>query len=376
MSTFETILLISGLAYSAFIGWCLWGWNRIPEFNSGAPGNPGYFTVIIPARNEAASILTCLESMRCQEYAADRFEVLVVDDQSTDGTAGLVQTFLAAHPGFPGRILTMNTSLGEAAPYKKRAIEAAVAQAKGSWILSTDADCMLPPRWLQTLAAFREQYGPVFLSAPVMLSGENSLLEKFQSLEFTGLVGIGAASIGMESPMMCNGANMGYDKDIFLNTGGYGNHPTASGDDTQLLRNFSKQTPGKVMFVKSRNACVLTTGQKSLGNLMQQRIRWSSKIPLHMRTSTILVAANAYLLHACLFAGFFLPTPVWLAVWLIKSVVEFMFLFVLTRFFGNRSLLNYFPLAQLVYPLYITVTGLLAMRGTYRWKGRKQTVHA
>src|SRR5262245_15697865 len=132
MSVFETILLISGLAYSAFIGWCFWGWNRIPEF-SGAPDNPGYFTVIIPARNESAFILPCLESLRRQEYAADRFEVLVVDDQSTDGTADLVQSFLAAHPGFPCRVLTMDATLDETAPYKKRAIEAAVEQSKGSW---------------------------------------------------------------------------------------------------------------------------------------------------------------------------------------------------------------------------------------------------
>ena len=374
MNYYELILAVLCLVYCGFLWWCLAGWMRIPETVPDATGATVSFTVIIPARNEEEHIMGCLESIYAQEYDREKCEVIVVDDDSSDLTAQRVQEFITLHSDFSCRLVALKVSQDEYTPFKKRAIEKAVGIAGGDWIVTTDADCILPPRWLKTIACCREKYDPVFISAPVVLAGEKNILEKMQSLEFLGLVGIGAASIQHGHPILCNGANMAYEKKAFLKAGGYGTAATASGDDTQLLRSLSRQEAGRISFLKSREACVTTTGLSLLPDLLQQRIRWSSKIPSHMGKTTAIVAADAFLLHAGIIAGLFSASPVWLAAWILKALSEFIFLYSLTGFFKKRSLLWYFPLAQLVYPLYITVTGILALKGSYRWKGRKQTV--
>ena len=105
-------------------------------------------TVLIPARNEEAIILDCLRSLAGQSYPKDRFEVIVLDDHSTDRTAAVVQKY--ATSGASGltlrclRIAEMVLPSGLTA-YKKFAIETGVAAASGELIVTSDADCFFEP---------------------------------------------------------------------------------------------------------------------------------------------------------------------------------------------------------------------------------------
>jgi len=379
MGSFEITLGVLSLVYSCFVWWCMAGWKAIPEFIPEQSDAGTMLTVIIPARNEEKNISACLVSLAGQDFPNDRYEVIVVDDDSTDTTCDRVNEFMKSHPGFHCTLVPLKIRQGEAYPYKKQAITQAIGLATGKLILTTDADCLLPPRWLYTIAAFYQKDHPVFISAPVLLSGEKTFLGKIQSLEFAGLIGIGAASVQQGNPMMCNGANLAYEKDAFVKSGGYGSNTMASGDDTQLMLNLARQKAGRISFLKSADSCVSTSGKESFSELIQQRIRWSSKIPSQMSGTTVFVAIVAYLLHAGLLAGLlsgYLFSPVLIAAWLMKAVSEFGLLFMLTGFFNKRNLLWYFLPAQLIYPFYITLTGILAVKGTYRWKGRKQAIHA
>jgi biofilm PGA synthesis N-glycosyltransferase PgaC len=208
------------------------------------------------------------------------------------------------------------------------------------------------------------------------MHGEHTLIQKMQSLEFTGLVGLGAASLSRGVPMMCNGANIAYTKQAFQACGGYAGDEHASGDDTSLLYSMHQRYPGKVIFLKSEAAIVKTMPQSTAREILHQRIRWSSKIPVAANTFTRAIAALAFFFHAFLLVGVFIPgvREYALASWLLKSLVELEFLKRLVAFFDRRSLLLYFALAQIVYPIYIVFTGLLALRGEYSWKGRRQVV--
>jgi cellulose synthase/poly-beta-1,6-N-acetylglucosamine synthase-like glycosyltransferase len=373
MNEFDWIFLLLTISYSAFIGWCYFGWNRIPVFKPRPLSNTPFISVIIPARDEENTIAACLESLAKQDYSKDLYEVIVVDDDSSDLTSSRVRDFLSAHSDMKGSLL--RTGQNGQAPFKKQAITLAVVHAKGELILSSDADCLISPSWISSMVAECEKERAVLISGPVLLTEEKTLLDKMQSLEFLGLIGIGAASIGNQRPIMCNGASIAYARQSFYKVGGYANDATSSGDDTQLLKKIQFQYPGRIKFLKSAESAVLTQCKKTLPELIQQRIRWSSKIPTRMSALTVFVAVIAFLLHAVIFLSliFRLCQPSILVIcWITKALFEFFFLWSLSSFFGKKKLLYVFLPAQIIYPVYIVWTGLLALRGTYVWKGRKQ----
>jgi len=93
-------------------------------------------SVIIPARNEEANLRRCLESLVSQERVS--FEIIVVDDGSTDGTRAIAESFPGVRVIEPGPLLPGWTG-------KNNAVTAGAAQAKGKWLLFTDADTVHQP---------------------------------------------------------------------------------------------------------------------------------------------------------------------------------------------------------------------------------------
>src|SRR5690606_31394854 len=135
------------------------GWRSIPAYlpkNIMIPDTR--FSVIIPARNEEKNIGALLKSLREQTYSPDLFEVIVVDDHSTDQTAAVVG-------GFEG-VKLVQLKEDQINSYKKKAIETGIAAATGEWIVCTDADCIAGPDWLQSIASFIADTDPVFVAAP------------------------------------------------------------------------------------------------------------------------------------------------------------------------------------------------------------------
>ena len=376
------ITLILSIAYALFICWCIAGWSKLKDDDTISLNDEVavMITVIIPARNESQNIYNCLSDFPSQNYPAQFFEVIVVDDHSTDGTSGIVEKFKAENPQCKIKLLRMN-DIHEGTLYKKQAISSAVSAAAGTLIVTTDADCRRGKDWLSSLAGNYKRYGPELISAPVIYTDEINLLEKIQSLEFLGLVAIGAAAIANGHPFLCNGANLTFSKAVFVEAGGYDSAKhSPSGDDTQLMLKIVSRGKERIRFVKSLKATVTTKAEKSVGGFFSQRKRWASKIPVHMNLFTLIIALTAYLLHTGLLVsgvlvvmygnvtGLILPL-------LIKMLPEFILLWSVSKFFKKASLLYLFLPAQVIYPIYISFVGLASLTGTYKWKGRhsKQT---
>jgi cellulose synthase/poly-beta-1,6-N-acetylglucosamine synthase-like glycosyltransferase len=234
-------------------------------------------TVLLPVRNEEDSIVACLQSIAEQDFPADRLEVLVLDDDSTDRTAELVAKFIQS------RTTAMHIQLIHLPPvpgltaHKKRALDIGVQTARGELIVTTDGDCVSGPHWLSTLAAFYEAQKPKLIAGPVAIEPGNTLFGKMQALEFSGLMAVGGASAAAGVPLLCNGANLAYPRAVFLELGGYAGDETASGDDMMLLKKIQRAYPVEVSFLKSADALVWTGPKESLGGFLQQRKRWASK---------------------------------------------------------------------------------------------------
>ena len=328
-------------------------------------------SIIIAARNEETHIGPCLESLLAQDFPREQMEIIVVDDQSTDGTAALVRSY--ADRGI--RLISLGK---EDAFGKKAAIARGIAAATHGIIITTDADCSYSNKWINTLLSFREKMDAVFVAAPVQFRKEISLLDRFQSLDFMALQGITAAGVSSKYLNMCNGANLLYTKEAFSAVNGFeGIDHIASGDDMLLMEKIDKAFPGGINYCFSEDAIVVTEPAASWAAFIQQRIRWSSKAKNYSNIFTKLTLLLVYLVNAAvvalLLAGIFdfQLLKYGLLLTLMKTIVELPFMIRIARFFNKSALIPWFIPIQPMHAFYTVVAGTFGLFSKYRWKGRE-----
>jgi len=382
-------LLLLFIAYAALIVYYRQAWKALPAYQAQVNKVLSTkITVIIPARNEAANIGACLNSLMQQSYPKDLFEVVVVDDFSTDNTATVVSVYTDHQVKLISLKDFVSTPLNS---YKKKAIEVAIAQAAGDLIVTTDADCTVPKKWLQTIACFYEEKQPVFIAMPVSINFGNRFIEIFQAADFMTLQGITGAAVFKKLHSMCNGANLAYTKKIFTEVNGFkGVDSIASGDDMLLMHKIYKAYPNDVAFLKSRDVMVHTAPVTTIGQFFNQRIRWASKAGKYDDKSIIAVLLLVYVLNLSLlilpvfailknseydialypFTFHFSVFELWLFLLLGKTAIELFFIFPVASFFNKKNLLLWFPLLQPFHIVYTVIAGWLGRFGNYTWKGR------
>lgn len=387
-----TVLILFGL-YLLLILYYWRSWLTIPDFKPKTPTGPGgqnpklktLISVIIPARNEAENMARCLDAVCNQSYPNTLYEVLVVDDHSTDNTAAIVNSY--ADKGV--KLISLKDCItGELNSYKKKAIEMAIARSTGELIVTTDADCFATKNWLQTIAAFYEAYDPVFIAAPVSIGRSSTFIGFFQGLDFMTLQGITGASVHQKIHSMCNGANLAYTRKAYDAVKGFtGIDNIASGDDMLLMHKIYKQYPARVMFLRSKEVIVQTAPVNSIRQFFNQRIRWASKADTYEDKRIFVVLLLVYLVNVLLlvlplaalianaqYSIFNIQYSIW-AVWLLllllKTTTELIFLYPVAKFFGKRSMLLLFPLMQPFHIAYTVIAGWLGKFGSYHWKERK-----
>ena len=331
------------------------------------------FTVIIPARNEAANIKACVDSILNQDYPAAAFEIIVIDDFSEDDTAFIVHALSQQYPQLRLLKLADHCKDGDTLAYKKKAIEIAVAQAKGDWILTTDADCIVPSRWLLLYNAYIHQHQPCFVAAPVMFIKTAGILNQFQVLDFLALQGITAAAVGAGKHSMSNGANLGFEKAAFIAVGGYqGVDHIASGDDMFLMHKMKQTLHKPVGYLFHPDAIVLTAAMDTWKGFIMQRIRWASKARYYDDHSITMVLTLVYFFNLsfiCLaLMGSWSTLLIALA---FKTFFELFFLDPVAKFFQLQPELKYFVFYQPIHIVYNIAAGLFGQLKTYSWKGRK-----
>ncbi len=330
-------------------------------------------TVLVPARNEAKNLPACLHSLADVHYPG-LWEVIVVDDGSTDETRALALHFQRTHPE-----LSMHVIPGKGEG-KKAAIETGVEVSTHEWILQTDADCVVPQGWLLAMSHWM-QPGVGFVSGPVELLPGPGWLDRLQAIETMGLVTLGAGSLMAGSPNMANGANMAFRKILFQRIGGFaGVSKVASGDDELLLQKILIDGSYRLEFAKSREAIVQTTPQPGWQELRKQRIRWVSKARAYLRRGTNVLQLSAWL-------GF-LAFPWWLALAIVvpeagwgllglvglKLIGDLPLMFAGAIFFHRLPWLRWLWLLELVYVPYVLWIGVAGnLNRRYEWKDRQVT---
>lgn len=327
-------------------------------------------SIIIPARNEANGISTCLDALQLQTH--EPYEIIVVDDHSSDDTAQLAAEKQAT-------VIRMKDQPSHTTvAYKKLALATGIRRAKGEMILTTDADCNAPAEWTRIMAARLQETNAVLVAGPVRMIPGKSFLSKFQSMDFAILQGITAASVHAGFHDMSSGANLGYLKTAFEELGGFkGIDDIATGDDMLLMQKFSEKYPDRIAYAFSSKAIVDTLPEPTWSAFLKQRIRWASKATRYRDKKIFYILLLVYLLNVSLLLllilAFFGPMNViiCLTAFVLKIWAEWAFVANTIRFFGLQKLLPLFPFAQPFHVVYTVLSGLFGQAGPVEWKGRK-----
>lgn len=373
------------------------GWHRVvkesrsPQADAPAPSEAPTVTVLVPARNEADSIEACIESIVANEYPSERLTVCVVDDGSTDATAARVRALARrlqpspiAAGDTPGEspsdeddaeVTVHLVQVDDDAPggHKGLALQRGIEESSGEVVLTIDADCTVGPRWVQTMVRRCSAETP-FVSGPVRLQYSERWFERYQALEMTLLVALGAGGIGTGFPAICNGANLAMHRSLLAS---YDADAGIAADEL-LLQHVAYATPHNVAFEAHPDAVVDTRPVDTVREYLQQRARWASTaryphaVPFAL--ASVMWIAHLTLLLACVAA---VALPAWrqptLAVLLVKMAGDGILASRAARHLGHDGLMRSFVPSSLLWIPSAVYAGLRGMLGTVEWKGRRMS---
>jgi ABC-type dipeptide/oligopeptide/nickel transport system permease subunit/glycosyltransferase involved in cell wall biosynthesis len=374
---FLTVTICLLAAYGVLMALYTRGYWSMRGFVASGKSPITKFSVIIPARNEASNIEACIAGIRAQNYPSHLFEIIVVDDFSEDETAQKVLKIAQQHSNVHLLRLQDFTKDENLVAYKKRAIEIAITQATGDWMVTTDADCSFTNNWLASYDAYIQEHDSVMVAAPVAYTNTGGFLSIFQVLDFISLQGITAAAVASGSHTLCNGANLCYSKEAFERVGKFsGIDHLPSGDDMLLMHKMKKSYPGKIGYLYAQNAVVTTAPSDTMGLFIQQRIRWASKASGYQDKIIFWILLLVYLVNFSLLV--YLPINAlqkgninnWLILMGCKTLIEIPFMYASAKFFKQQKLLWWFALMQPFHIVYTVVAGWFGTFGSYTWKGR------
>ncbi|MFC0780848.1 glycosyltransferase [Flavobacterium sp. HJSW_4] len=325
------------------------------------------FTIIVPFRNEKENLPILLESFSALNYPKDLFHVILVDDSSDE-------KFQVS--GFKFQVSQIDNIRVSNSP-KKDAITTAMHHVKTDWVITTDADCIVPENWLLTFDNYIQQNNISMLAGAVTYNCGNSFLDHFQQLDLTSLQGATIGSFGLNKGFMCNGANFAYTKSLFENLNGFeGNDKIASGDDVFLLQKATEKFPKEVHYLKAHGAIVTTKPTENWKGLFHQRVRWAAKTSSYKSTFGKFLGLIVFFGNLSFVIGFFLllfgiwSYPIFVIFAFSKFAIDFVLLSITNQFL-TKSRIKSLLLSSLLYPFFSSTVALYSLFGSYEWKDRE-----
>ncbi|RED45711.1 glycosyltransferase [Seonamhaeicola aphaedonensis] len=373
------ISIVIILLYLLLIGRFVFSFDRIKDFQLRDLPAKTSFSVVIPFRNESNNLPDLLHSISQLEYPNHLFEIIFVDDDSSDDSVAIIKQVLdtfSLSESTPTDIRVIKNERTSKSP-KKDAINTAIKQAKNKWIITTDADCTLPKYWLRSFDEFIQLNESKCIVAPVAYNKTNGFLNRFQLLDLLSLQGATIGGFALKKPFLCNGANFAYQKELFIELRGFqGNTNIASGDDIFLLEKIVNAYPNHVHYLKSEYAIVSTKPQPSWALLIAQRLRWASKTSAYNNgvgklTGLIVLMTNALIIILALLSALSMFNfKIFLYIVFIKLNIDFILIYKSASFLNQReALISYIP-SFFIYPFICVYIAFLSSFKTYKWKGR------
>lgn len=332
-------------------------------------------SVLVAARNEEARLARCLAALRAQDYPAERLTIVVADDHSTDGTAGVVRSFIdAARAGDPTvRLVSVPDANGDLRG-KAHAIHTAVQQTDDELLLVTDADCQPPPTWARTMVRAFDDPAVGIASAPTTIdplaAEATPWLRRLQALDWTYLLTACAFLVEIGRPVTAMGNNMAFRRAAYDAVGGYPALRFSVTEDYELFRTILASTPFRARFLVGSAARVLTLPLTRLADVYMQRRRWA-RGGLRAPAGVWMAYLTTHLAHLLpLILLPFAPGPALLAIGLKAGADLALLAAAVER--DNRPALRAFPVWQAYLFAYtVSLPAVLLFSPRIDWKDRR-----
>lgn len=365
--------------------WVIVGFQKlktyVPNPEALQDSNHTGFTIVIPFRNEVDQLPKLISSLAHIKYPKDAFEVLLVDDESSDLGVRVIHSELLRLSGVLQTKLLLDCTVlpnkRVSGSPKKDAINTAICVAKYDWIITTDADCEVPKNWLKKYDQLIREQHPKMVCGPVVFSHDDSITQKYQFLDGLSLQGVTMSGFGWNTPILCNGANLAYAKEAFIEASGFsGNDHLASGDDIFMLEKMKRIFPKRIAYLKHRDAIVQTVSETSWDQVVNQRVRWASKTSQQKSWGTKLFGVLIFLTNIavviCFLSMFFWPLKgaFLMAILAQKLLVDILVLTMTASFFKKPMSMMSTLFTVVIYPIITILVVFKSFSGTYTWKGR------
>ena len=328
---------------------------------SGLPEFPPPASVIICAKNEAENLSQYLKVVLIQQYK--QYEVIVVNDQSTDNTVDVLVEYYKRNKNFK----IVNISANEAKCYagKKYALMKGIEAATFDTIVVTDADCRpATTHWLaKVVGAYMNETKIVLAHSPYeKQSGFLNKLIRYENF-ITAIQYFGFAKLGL--PYMGVGRNLSYKKDLFQSFKGFDKAKDMPTGDDDLFVN-ALATGKNTELCIDKDAFVYTKPQTTFDAWLNQKrrhLRSSFSYKFHHMLLLFLFALSSFL-----FYGLFVFLLVKMV--LLKFVLSVFFATLLLKFIstfrvygklGSADLRFLSPVLDIAYTLYLLVIFFLLL---------------
>lgn len=182
------------------------------------------FSIVIPTYNRPDRLQQCLQSITQIDYARDRFEVIVVDDGSTQPMDAVV------HPFQTDLNLTLIRKVNGGPAYARNI---GAAQARGQYLVFTDDDCQPNPHWLQAIEAQLQHQPPALVGGHTINALPDNLFSTASQLLIDYLYDYYNAAC--QSPSFFASNNFAMAAEQFRQLGGFDtSFPLAAGEDREF----------------------------------------------------------------------------------------------------------------------------------------------
>jgi poly-beta-1,6-N-acetyl-D-glucosamine synthase len=324
-----------------------------------------FISVIIPFRNEQDTLHELLHGLSSQTLSSKLFEVVFVDDHSTDNSLAILKN----------RPLSENIQiLSSNGKGKKAALATGIEAASGELIVTTDADIEPSTKWLKGISDFYSKTPASMLIGAVKMNADTTFLSKFQSIDFFALQMSSSGAAMSGHPVFCSGANLIFKKSVWASVRDKqaGRHH-ASGDDVFLLHAFKKYGE-EIHFLHNSDCIVTVQPEATWKKFFRQRMRWGGKSSSYRDKDSIVLALTVLytnLLITCLFVASFFQ--LWLCMFYImimlsKGTIDLILLKRGQKFFRMNFTMFEYICYSLVYPFLLVFNAIGGLLFTSKWK--------
>ncbi len=334
--------------------------------------------VLVAMRNEEANIADCLQSLEAQSYPAHRYDVYVIDDQSSDNSVETASPFIRRNNHF--HLKSINEKR-YGLDGKMNALAQVLKTVDQDWILITDADCIVPPSWIRAYCGYMYEdagmVGALTLLHPPptlpQLETSGGPFARLQALDWLYLQTMASASSHAGKPLAVLGNNFAFRLRAYRELGGFAAIGFSVTEDFALMRAMQARTNWRIVHSPDAAHTIYSRPLPSISAFMRQRQRW-------VIGGRGLHPWGYFLIGLSVFTKLLLTAVFLSAQWHISAAlgiglvlgIDYFILKKELRRFKQVRLLRWFVAwegFQIVYFIYFAIVALLPLRVS--WKGRR-----